>query len=186
MKPKPLRSHLIVISAAFVLLSCSPKQEELDSELWISKGQQQLLPFKKQLMGALSSGMEKGPEVAIEVCKLQAPAIAASVATENAIIGRTTTKTRNSDNAAKEWMKPLLDYYSNHPDEHESKVVRIDKQTVGYVEPIFVKSMCLNCHGSEIAPSIASQLDKDYPEDKAKGYSEGDFRGLFWIEFQDS
>jgi hypothetical protein len=56
---------------------------------------------------------------------------------------------------------------------------------VGYVEPIFVKPMCLPCHGSDIPDGVAARLDEHYPTDEARGFAEGDFRGLFWVEFRE-
>jgi hypothetical protein len=32
-------------------------------------------------------------------------------------------------------------------------------------------------------PDIAAKIDELYPDDEATGFSEGDFRGVFWVEF---
>ena len=135
-------------------------------------------------MAALSAGMEQGPDAAIEVCKIQAPAIALSVSSESVKIGRTTHKLRNPENAPKAWMQPLLESYLANPEQQEPMVVQIDKDTFGYVEPIFVKGKCLNCHGSELKPAVTAQLKKMYPGDQATGFAEGDFRGLFWVQMK--
>ncbi len=46
----------------------------------------------------------------------------------------------------------------------------------------FIKGPCLRCHGASIGPEIAARLRRDYPNDRATGFSAGDFRGLFWVE----
>jgi hypothetical protein len=43
--------------------------------------------------------------------------------------------------------------------------------------------MCLICHGENLAPDIATRISEAYPSDKATGFSEGDVRGVFWVEF---
>ena len=51
----------------------------------------------------------------------------------------------------------------------------------GYVEPITIRPACLKCHGETLAPGVAQKIDALYPDDTARGFSEGDFRGLFWV-----
>ena len=46
-----------------------------------------------------------------------------------------------------------------------------------------VQPLCLSCHGSELAPDIATQITDLYPEDRAVGFEVGDLRGVFWLEF---
>jgi hypothetical protein len=33
---------------------------------------------------------------------------------------------------------------------------------------------------------VASSIAELYPDDEATGFSAGDFRGVFWVEFPDS
>lgn len=54
---------------------------------------------------------------------------------------------------------------------------------VGYVEPIYVKTMCLECHGENVPEPIQERIREYYPDDRAVGFEEGDCRGLFWAEF---
>ena len=44
--------------------------------------------------------------------------------------------------------------------------------------------LCLQCHGTAIAPKLAEKLSELYPEDKATGYSEGEIRGAFVVTRQ--
>jgi hypothetical protein len=41
--------------------------------------------------------------------------------------------------------------------------------------------ICLTCHGTNLDPALAAEIDSLYPGDKATGYSEGDLRGAFWV-----
>lgn len=99
-------------------------------------------------------------------------------------MGRTSHRLRNPRNAPKPWMEPLLQAYVDDPDDREPHAVQIDDQTVGYVEPIHVKPPCLLCHGENIPGPIGERLDARYPDDRARGFSEGDFRGMFWVTIE--
>ena len=159
--------------------------EEFNREVWIERGEKALRPFKKNLMNALMEGLNDGPGAAIEVCQVMAPDIAIEVSSGGLELGRTSHKLRNEHNAPKDWMKPLLAGYVATPGKTEPEVVQLKDGAVGYVEPIFVKRMCLACHGSAISPSVLSLIDEYYPRDQARDFKEGDFRGLFWVEFSD-
>jgi len=159
--------------------------ERFDRVAWIERGGKVLTPFKKKLMDALTDGLEDGPEAAIEVCQTLAPEIAEEVSSASVEFGRTSHKLRNERNAPRDWMQPLLDGYVATPGKTEPEAVQLKDGGVGYVEPIFVKRMCLACHGSAISPGVVSLIDEHYPQDQARGFKEGDFRGLFWIVFRD-
>jgi hypothetical protein len=100
-------------------------------------------------------------------------------------MGRTSRRLRNPANAPAAWMEPLLDRYSADAALTAGQAVRVDAHTIGYVEPIRVQPMCLVCHGDAIVPEIAERLDALYPDDDARGFREGDFRGLFWVTVQE-
>jgi hypothetical protein len=45
---------------------------------------------------------------------------------------------------------------------------------------------CLACHGSgdEITPSVRAAISRDYPQDQAIDFQEGDLRGAIVVTFQ--
>ena len=55
-----------------------------------------------------------------------------------------------------------------------------------YYKPLKVAQVCLNCHGDAktISPAVQKKLQALYPEDRATGYKEGDFRGVIRIEIR--
>lgn len=63
----------------------------------------------------------------------------------------------------------------------EGRSVALADGRTGWVEPIRVGPMCLQCHGAAISEPVAAALDARYPEDQARGYEAGDLRGVFWI-----
>ena len=142
-------------------------------------------PFKKLLKKALTAGLEEGPVEAVEVCNMKAPEIAAvavaALSNKGAQVGRTSHRLRNPNNAPEPWMRPILSDYVTAPELATPRAVWVDANTVGYTEPIQAGAMCLVCHGGNVAGPIAERLDTLYPDDEARGFSEGDFRGMFWV-----
>jgi len=67
--------------------------------------------------------------------------------------------------------------------EMQPQAIALGDGRTGYAEPIIVQPMCLTCHGSELDAGVAEQIAELYPEDQATGFSAGDFRGVFWVEF---
>lgn len=177
--------RLLGVIALITLILSGCGEEEFDSASWSKRGKEALDPFKMRLMDALKEGMEDGPEIAIEVCQLVAPEIADEVSSAGVKIGRTSHKLRNESNAPRNWMRPLLERYVAKPEYTEPEVVKLEDGAVGYVEPIFIKRMCLACHGSTLSPDVASRISEHYPGDQARNFAEGDFRGLFWVEFRE-
>lgn len=170
---------LFATASISATMSCSGS-EEVVSRSDIDRAQQLLQPFKRDLKGALLEGLEDGPRVAIMVCKTAAPAIAARRVAEGVEMGRTSHKVRNPANAPADWMEPMLDAYTaGAQDTHMA--MHLQDGRVGYVEPIYVQKPCLMCHGENIATGIAEQIAAEYPNDRATGFREGDFRGLFWL-----
>lgn len=147
------------------------------------RGAELLRPFKERLQSALREGMARGPGEAIGACRLMAPEIAASLEKDGVRMGRTSHKLRNPGNTAPWWVGPVLQEYVEDPGGRTPRLMALPEGRSGYIEPIFAGSVCLACHGREIAPEIQQRLDELYPEDRAVGFEEGDFRGLFWVEY---
>lgn len=155
----------------------------------LEKGRQALAPFQAGLQTALQEGLAQGPLEALDACRVQAPAIARAAATragpdgEAVAVGRTSHRLRNPSNAPRDWMRPLLDEYLAEPGNRAPRVVDLGSGRWGYVQPILVQPQCLTCHGSAIAAPLGARIAELYPEDRAVGFRDGDFRGLFWAEF---
>ena len=55
------------------------------------------------------------------------------------------------------------------------------QRTFRYMKAIPTASMCLKCHGAELAPEVSGALAELYPDDEAVGYSSGELRGAFSV-----
>lgn len=159
----------------------------------LEAGRRALAPLQAGLQSALQEGLAKGPAEAVDACRIQAPAIALDAARAAAAggvpdvaaveLGRTSHKLRNPANAPREWVRPLLATYLAQPGERAPRAVDLGDGRWGYVQPIFVQPLCLTCHGNSIAGPLKARISALYPEDRAVGFSDGEFRGLFWAEF---
>lgn len=186
----------LILLTAGLLAACSesqqpststpPDQTQLlekgayDSTVIKERAAAKLLPFKQQLMQALQSGMQQGAENAIDVCRLEAPAIAASVSGEGVEIGRSSHRLRNPANAPSDWQQQAIDHYLGS-DDREPMVMDLGNNQLGYAEPIITAPMCLACHGSELSGEVTGALSAYYPDDQATGFAVGDLRGIFWV-----
>lgn len=168
---------IFLAALIWALAGCTQSTAEFEAE-----GALLLAPFKQNLKNALAKGMESGPVAALGACSTQAPVIAGDLSVDGVVMGRSSHKLRNAENVAPEWAAPILAAYAAGT-QTGPVAVHYAKDRVGYVEPIMVQSMCLNCHGTALHPDVAATINELYPDDEATGFAEGDFRGVFWVEF---
>jgi hypothetical protein len=146
------------------------------------RGAELLKPFKQQMMGALKAGLAEGPAAAVQACSVQAPDIAAALSRDGVEMGRSTHRPRNPANAGPDWAADVLrDYLAG--DDWTPRTVPLGPGREGYVEPIETQALCLLCHGSNLAPDVAEMIRRQYPDDEATGFAEGDLRGVFWVSY---
>lgn len=155
----------------------------LTEETEPARGAELLAPLKKDLKQALMAGMQKSPVHAISACKDQAPVITNALAVEGIQIGRTSHRLRNPDNTAPEWADIALKTYLDDETDRAPRVVSLANNREGYVEPITIKPLCLACHGDNLAPDVAAQIQAIYPEDEATGFKLDELRGVYWVEY---
>ena len=143
--------------------------------------------LKGTLMGAIQAG---GPEAAIAVCKVKAPAIAKEKAASTGwSIGRTALKLRNPANSPDAWERYVLlrfqDQISDGTEvknlEHYETTTKNGERVFRYMRAIPTQAPCLICHGSNLSQNVKAKIEELYPEDRATGFSHGELRGAFTI-----
>lgn len=144
--------------------------------------------LRDKLVGAMQSG---GPVAALDVCKVEAPKIAAErSAAAGMDVGRTALKVRNPDNAPSATERKVLEDFAKQIAggadaaklEHAAIVEEGGKKTFLYMKPIMTAGKpCLACHGSELEPAVAAKIKELYPKDQATGFAAGDLRGAFVV-----
>jgi hypothetical protein len=143
--------------------------------------------LKKELQAAIKAG---GPIEAISVCNERAPEIAQSISTEKGLqLGRVSLRNRSPENVPDDWKKAVLEDFESRKAAGEAPDTLVYREIVStdggeefrMMKAIPTASLCLTCHGTNIDPELAAKIDSLYPDDKAKGFSEGDLRGAFWV-----
>ena len=148
--------------------------------------------FSETLQAALQQAMETGgPVNGIAVCHDKAGQIARDLSAEaDMIVGRTSLKLRNANNAPDNWELAVLKQFDarhaqGEPAEMLEYFAVIDddqgQKTFRYMKAIPTASPCLKCHGETIDSDVETKLKELYPEDKARGYKEGELRGAFTL-----
>ncbi|MBC8329328.1 MAG: DUF3365 domain-containing protein [Planctomycetes bacterium] len=142
--------------------------------------------LKARLTEAMQSG---GPAAAIEVCAEAAQPLTEELRGDAGFfVGRTALRLRNPSNAPDdfvlEWMAKAASRSSAAaPLEAATKVEEfIDgDRLLHFWQPIYLGAQCLACHGSaeQIPAEVRALLADEYPDDRATGFAEGDFRGVF-------
>jgi len=191
-----MRTIFFSLFVVLAFTSCSSDEEKamqsLMREVTLAGDKVATVSFESlsgHLKGAMSTG---GVENAINYCNLNALALTDSLAQDFSVqIKRTSTQLRNPLNKPDSLEAYMLDLYE--------QILKMKKPMVGkailtktnevrYFAPIMVKPQCLTCHGfvgHQVADSTYSLIKSRYPADEAVGYSEGQLRGIWSINFGD-
>ena len=141
----------------------------------------------KNLMGTIQ---KKGTLEALEFCNVKAYPLTDSMAVvHNATIKRVSDKPRNQKNKANTEELQYIETFKTLVAENKeiSPIVQEIEEDVHVYYPIITNTMCLQCHGkpeTNIKPDVLKSLSLLYPEDKAKGYSENQVRGIWNVSFK--
>ncbi|MDE0005678.1 MAG: DUF3365 domain-containing protein [Rhodospirillaceae bacterium] len=143
----------------------------------------------QELSAALLAALgTDGPVEAIEVCSVEASPVAARLSEQaGARVGRTALRIRNPENAPDEEAREVMEAFARDltadaiaPPEHFE--ARPDG-SARYMSAIVTQPLCVTCHGSEIAPEVATTIAEHYPMDQATGFAVGNLRGAFIVEW---
>jgi len=76
--------------------------------------------------------------------------------------------------------KILKQLQQNKIDEKETVIADYKHEVMSF-QPLYVKKVCLKCHGGNLGADVKKALKKYYATDKAVGFEEGDFRGAIVV-----
>lgn len=183
----------ISMALAIWVVAGSANAGEMDALVAEGKGLVQQFggDLKAELLAAVEAG---GPVNAINVCNLQAPAMAASISEASGwSVGRSSHLLRNPANAPDEFTAAAIEEFLARQAAGESSadlakaaiVEENGQQVFRLVKAIPTGALCLNCHGGDNVKSvIVEKLAELYPDDMARGFSEGEMRGVFTLSKQ--
>ncbi|MCU0976643.1 MAG: DUF3365 domain-containing protein [Steroidobacteraceae bacterium] len=148
--------------------------------------------FHQELAGKLTAAVaEGGPLLAIDVCKVEAPAIASRLSRESGWqVKRVGTRVRNPVTGLPDaWeQQQLADFArrlgAGEPPPSVATYAEVEEpagRVQRYMRAIPVAPQCLVCHGERGVQSeeLQALLAREYPHDRALGYQPGELRGAF-------
>lgn len=144
--------------------------------------------LKAELQAAIKSG---GPANGISVCNTRAPAITLSVSEQSDgwTIARSSHRLRNPNNAPDEYTSAIIADFLARAEAGEpvaelarAEIVDQDGQRVfRMTKAIPTGKVCVTCHGGTVPAEVEASLAEYYPDDQARGFKEGDMRGVFTL-----
>ena len=198
-----MKIFLILPAVALLLLSaCGNSSEEppaitqqakvelsqTEKDSVISIGKEIAQHSFKILGGNLKKAMaEGGIDHAVNYCNANASHLMDSLGTHySANIKRTSNKLRNPKNTSTTAEKMVINNYLNGTKKGPVVNILPNGNKIFYAA-IKMKPLCVSCHGTvgeTVSKKNYQNISNLYPNDKAIGYKEGDFRGIWSIELQ--
>lgn len=172
----------------FFLLACSSKIDPTSYAEFQKKGNEISMSAQATLLQNVGISIQKGgPQYAVEFCNLEASGIIDSLNEHySCTISRITDKNRNPNaSLATKTDKDLWRIFNQGT---LTDTLISDNKSLTFYKPIKIgMPACLKCHGNpetDINTATKQKLQSLYPKDLATGYTLGDFRGLWKIEFE--
>ncbi len=173
-----------------MILSLAMTQPTAVAEVDKAQLKQEAISIVKQFGGTLKPALKQalqsgGPAHAVSVCSETAPKIAQKLRNESGwYVKRVSLKPRNSSSAIPDdWEQKVLQQFDQRQAKGESAEKMAYAEVVDgkfrFMKAQGVEPVCLTCHAAMIAPDTEAALKKNYPDDKARGYTLGQIRGAF-------
>lgn len=186
-------SWLLLVAIPWIFSACNDNKVEKLSiqELETTKALGDSIATETQnvLLQNVAKAIQTGGTAhAITFCNEKALPLTDSIATAmNVTIQRLSDKNRNPLNAITNKADSIA--WEKIKTEKTAFVTQDIVGDVYYYKPIVIMMpTCLKCHGNsaEIDTSTLSHIASKYPDDKAKGYSMGDLRGMWKIKIKET
>ena len=189
---------LLIPTGILLLVACSnnpqmesdslQEEQSINTQKYVEQGRNISQKMQGILLSNVSSAMQNGGSAhTIEFCNMRAIPLTDSLSeVEGVKISRISDKNRNPNNVASSNELELMKQFKMN--NVKDTVLSWDNNE-NYIYYSTIKTgmpACMKCHGSvgtDISPETLNALDSLYPEDKARNYALGDFRGLWKIEF---
>lgn len=177
---------ITLAAAALVLSACQPREEvvTIDMEALQQEAQGITGEFVGTLLPTLQQAMQTGgPVNAIEVCSVEAPAIAEALAERSGWdVRRVSLQPRNQRLAGPDdWEREVLQQFEQRQQAGEPgagiNIAAVVDGEFRYMQAQPTGQLCLTCHGAQLSSSVRAALSEYYPDDTATGYVEGEIRG---------
>lgn len=185
--------------AGLVLVACGPQpqteRQDRSADALVAEVEAAVMAAGKAIVqdafatlsGRLKAAMEaEGVPGAIAYCNTAAYPLTDSLAKAMAVsLRRTTLQPRNAANTPDTTERAILSQMAAQSPPQPQVVPGPDGRYT-YYHPIMTQAACLACHGvpgETLKPADLAFIQQRYPADQATGYAEGDFRGMWRVDF---
>ncbi len=175
--------HVLIIAAMLMATAVGSSAVDVDPGKDVAARAVERLgrEMRKKLKDTLQ---KSGPAEAVDVCAKDAPAIISRIEGELGVtMKRTSLKLRNPRNAPDAAEKNVLESLAalhRAGEKLPQGVTQFPDDPRRFYKTIMVEKTCLQCHGdpTTMSEAVRRALAATYPDDRAVGYREGDFRGI--------
>jgi len=179
------KNSVAIMSAMFLMTTVAGHAAEVSPQATAAKAIGQL---GQEMRTKLTESMKKnGPAGSIDVCAKDAPTIISRIEHEQGVtLKRTSQKVRNAQNVPDAVEQELLESLAALQKAGgvlPAGVTVFPKNPKRFYKTIVMEQACLKCHGDATAinEQVRKEITATYPDDKAIGYKEGDFRGIISV-----
>lgn len=200
------KTFALFISILIWLASCTNEESRqkpaaentLPDSVIAAEGRKAAMRLGKSLQSHLKTQFqENGALGAVQYCEQRAISLTRQAEEQkrfNVSLKRTSLNYRNPENQPDSLESEVLKQLKNEHHRGEMPKYHIyrdksgKKQVYHYFQPITMKKLCLNCHGNpgQMDEDLKVFLNRAYPQDRATGYEEGDFRGVIHVSLVDA
>lgn len=179
---------------ALTLLGCAAPPAPVVEAPWVMQARDVAGSVPPKLLAVLQEEIARsGPEGAIGVCNVKAPAMARAASEQSGwAIRRVSLRHRNPKAVPDPWERAALEDFDRRAAAHEppaslerSELVKdADGRLVQrYIRALPTMDLCTQCHGTpdRMSPAVVARLKALYPDDRAVGYRPGDIRGAITL-----
>ena len=188
-----MKKAIVLLISISLFTSCKKEEKLTDTQIaqYVAKGKE----IGKATVHKLGSNLMKhmkngGPKEAIPFCNTNASNLTNEIAKKyDVTIKRTSHKLRNKKNSPNANEQKVLDQYLAQIKKGEQlkpKIIKENDGKVHFYAPMKLQAKCLACHG-EVGKQVSQETNKliksIYPNDKATGFKDGEFRGILDVTF---
>ncbi|MFZ2852510.1 MAG: DUF3365 domain-containing protein [Rhodocyclaceae bacterium] len=184
------------LAFALPLLLVAQGLHAQDSDALLAETRKTALPVLPKVVKAMQDAVqEQGPVAAIAVCKEKAPRLLQEMRTQTGWdIRRVSLKTRNAATGTPDaWeARQLAEFNLRVANGAKPETLEVGEIVTGsdgrrsyrYLKALPVAPVCVTCHGATDSQSgdLQAALARDYPHDRATGYSAGEVRGALSVK----
>lgn len=181
---------IILLTIIMVVSACAESQSGIPQE-YVEQvktiGEPAATTLAQGLAERVMAALGQGSAAAMDFCATEAQPLTREIQRElgrGLAVKRTSFQYRNPQNAPDMYEAMALRYFQDKLTEEgklpEYYIQLVNHNEYRYYKPLVVADWCLQCHGdpTQFDPAVQQKLSELYPNDKAVGYAEGDFRGV--------